>query len=455
MALKTLMLHRSIEKAKEQLEQLRAKDEQFQTRQADLEQAIQEASTPEEEEVVSQEVDQFDADKAAHEADKARIQTQIQDLEAQLQEAEEKEPEVTPQRERSNVMDIRSKFFGMDAQQRTAFFANQEVKDFLARVRTFASQKRSVTGADLNIPTMVLDLIRQNITQYSKLYKHLRVRSVPGKARQNVMGLIPEAFWTEMCASLKEIDLSFSGVEVDGYKVGGFIPVCNATLEDSDINLATEIINALGQSIGIALDKAVVYGKGSASKMPMGIVTRLVQTTDPKDAKTSIPWKDLHASNVIAITGKSDTALFKAFIEATGAANSQYSTGSKFWAMNEKTRTKMLANAVSVNAAGAIVAGMNGEMPVVGGAIEVLNFMPDDVIVGGYGDMYLLAERSGASIAQSEHAKFLDDQTVFRGTARYDGLPVIAEAFVAVGINGNTPTDTMTSPAKLEMTKEA
>lgn len=444
MALKTLMLHRSIEKAKEQLEQLRAKDEQFQTRQADLEQAIQEASTPEEEEVVSQEVDQFDADKAAHEADKARIQTQIQDLEAQLQEAEEKEPKVTPQRERSNVMDIRSKFFGMDAQQRTAFFANQEVKDFLARVRTFASQKRAVTGADLNIPTMVLDLIRQNITQYSKLYKHLRVRSVPGKARQNVMGLIPEAFWTEMCASLKEIDLSFSGVEVDGYKVGGFIPVCNATLEDSDINLATEIINALGQSIGIALDKAVVYGKGSASKMPMGIVTRLVQTTDPKDAKTSIPWKDLHASNVIAITGKSDTALFKAFIEATGAANSQYSTGSKFWAMNEKTRTKMLANAVSVNAAGAIVAGMNGEMPVVGGAIEVLNFMPDDVIVGGYGDMYLLAERSGASIAQSEHAKFLDDQTVFRGTARYDGLPVIAEAFVAVGINGNTPTDTMT-----------
>lgn len=445
MALKTLMLHRSIEKAKEQLEQLRAKDEQFQTRQADLEQAIQEASTPEEEEVVSQEVDQFDTDKAAHEADKARIQTQIQDLEAQLQEAEEKEPEATPQRERSNVsMDIRSKFFGMDVQQRTAFFANQEVKDFLARVRTFIGQKRAVTGAELNIPTMVLDLIRQNITQYSKLYKHLRVRPVPGKARQNIMGLIPEAFWIEMCASLKEIDLSFSGVEVDGYKVGGFVPVCNAILEDSDVNLATEIINALGQSIGIALDKAVIYGKGAASKMPMGFVTRLVQTTDPKDAKTSIPWKDLHTSNVIAITGKSDTALFKAFIEATGAANSQYSTGSKFWAMNEKTRTKMLANAVSVNAAGAIVAGMNNEMPVVGGAIEVLNFMPDDVIVGGYGDVYLLAERSGASIAQSEHAKFIEDQTVFRGTARYDGLPVIAEAFVAIGINGNTPTATMT-----------
>ena len=107
--------------------------------------------------------------------------------------------------------------------------------------------------------------------------------------------------------------------------------------------------------------------------------------------------------------------------------------------MNEKTRTKLLSNSVSINAAGAIVAGVNGEMPVIGGALEVLNFMPDDVIVGGYGDLYLLVERAGAAIGQSEHARFIEDQTVFKGTARYDGLPVIAEGFVAIGINGNTP----------------
>ena len=31
-----------------------------------------------------------------------------------------------------------------------------------------------------------------------------------------------------------------------------------------------------------------------------------------------------------------------------------------------------------------------------------------------------------------------------KGTARYDGVPMIAEAFVAIGINGQTPNSTMT-----------
>ena len=54
-----------------------------------------------------------------------------------------------------------------------------------------------------------------------------------------------------MCANLNELDLSFYEAEVDGYKVGGFIPVCNANLEDSDLNLAAEIISAIGQAIGL------------------------------------------------------------------------------------------------------------------------------------------------------------------------------------------------------------
>ena len=72
--------------------------------------------------------------------------------------------------------------------------------------------------------------------------------------------------------------------------------------------------------------------------------------------------------------------------------------------------------------------------------IEKLSFIPDDVIIGGYGDLYLLAERAGTAISQSEHARFIEDQTVFKGTARYDGLPVIAEGFVAIGIGGTKPT---------------
>ena len=58
-------------------------------------------------------------------------------------------------------------------------------------------------------------------------------------------------------------------------KVGGFIAIPNSTLEDSDIALANEILDGMGQGIGLAIDKAILYGTGT--KMPVGIVKRFWQ----------------------------------------------------------------------------------------------------------------------------------------------------------------------------------
>ena len=102
-----------------------------------------------------------------------------------------------------------------------------------------------------------------------------------------------------------------------------------------------------------------------------------------------------------------------------------------------------MAATVATDANGNIVSGVADRMPVVGGVIEVLPFIPDNVIIGGYFDLYLLAERAGTKFATSEHVRFLQDQTVMKGTARYDGKPSIAEGFVAIGINGTTPNATM------------
>ena len=77
-------------------------------------------------------------------------------------------------------------------------------------------------------------------------------------------------------------------------------------------------------------------------------------------------------------------------------------------------------------------------MPIIGGAIEILNFIPDNVIVGGYGDGYVLLDRAEATFGSSEHYRFPDEQTAFRGSARYDGVPAIPEAFVAIDIAGGT-----------------
>ena len=106
--------------------------------------------------------------------------------------------------------------------------------------------------------------------------------------------------------------------------------------------------------------------------------------------------------------------------------------------MNQKTFTKLQVEAMSINASGAIVSGMGNTMPIVGGSIELLDFMPDNVMVVGYFEDYLMAERAGAKFAESEHVRFLKDQLVYKATARYDGKPVIAEAFAAIGISNTS-----------------
>lgn len=440
MALKALLLRNKLDLKKKALADLRAKDADFEKREAELEASINEMTeeTPAEDRaVVEGAVDEFNTEHEQHETDKKALEEEIRGIEEEIekeekeQRTEAKTAEVPEQRGEIKTMETR-KFFGMNTQERDAFFAREDVKSFLERARQFGVQKRAVTGAELTIPDVVLNLIRENVAVTSKLYKHVNVKAVKGTARQPIMGLIPEAVWTEMCAKLNELDFSFGVVEVDGYKVGGYVAICNAVLEDSDIALATEIINAIGKAIGIALDKAILYGTGT--KMPMGIVTRLAQT-EGEDG-----FVDLSATHILAISGKTDKALFQAIIEAVGVVESRYSTGNMFFAMNNTTYTKLVGQALSINSAGALVSGINKEMPVIGGAIEVINDVPNDVIIGGYGDMYLLAERAGAKFAQSEHAQFIEDNTVFKGTARYDGAPVVPEAFVAIGIGGTKPS---------------
>ena len=462
MALKALMLRKKLSDAQKALNALTAKDAEFESRESEIAQSIEEAETEEEKTAVEEAITAFDADKAAHETEKEGLEGTIRDLEEQLS-AEERAQNTEPApdakapeapKEEGNAMSMRTKnviFDRMTIQERAALIQRDDVHAWLTDVRGCMTEKRALTNVGLTIPEVMLGLLRENVIVYSKLYRHVTVRNVGGTARQLIMGAIPEAIWTDCCANLNELTLGFNDLEMDCFKVGGFFAVCNANLEDSDVDLAAELLSAIGQAIGLALDKAILYGRNASGtqKMPMGIVSRLVQTEAPTGyPATARTWADLHTSNVISITAANSTGikLFQSLVTASGAIKGKYSRGEKVWVMNETTYTALTAEAMAVNAAGAIVSGMGATMPVIGGIVEVLSFIPDNVIIGGYFDLYILAERAGQKFAQSEHVRFLQDQTVFKGTARYDGAPAIAEGFAAIGIKGTTPNATMTFP---------
>lgn len=462
MALKAIMLRRDIDRKQNELDELRGIDAEFEARSADLEIAINEAETDEQRDAVAAEVETYDGEKSAHEEKKENLTREIAELEAELAELERAVPPVTkPEKiveaERGivhmNFSEIRSlpmgkrAFDSLSTEQRSAILAQDDVKNFLNELRSMKGQQRAISGGALTIPVVLLDMIAENMFRYSKLMNRVRVRNVNGEARQTIAGVVPEAVWTEMCGNINELTFVFNQVTLDGYKVAGYIPVCNALLEDNDVNLASFIVEMISESIGLAKDKAILYGKGSASHMPLGIVTRLAQQSQPAGYPANAPaWVDLHTSNIKSINGPALTgaAFWAALNDAAANAYTKYARGTQFWAMNSKTYAQLKSKAITFTASGDVVANVFGVLPIITGDIDILEFIPDGDIIGGYGDLYLWAQRSGMTIEASREVQFIQDNTVFRGKERADGIPVIAGAFVAININNSTPTTELT-----------
>ena len=465
MALKAIMLRSKIDKKRSELNALLEKDADFATRETELEQAIEEAQTEEEQQAVSEQVEAFEAEKTEHEESKARLNEEMAGLENDLAATETDPPVRTAapvkkpiRKERKGVemitrdirklpMNVRA-FDSLPMETRESIVEREDVKAFLSKIRSMKGSTRAITGGDLEIPVVFLELISENMYRYSKLLNRVRVRSVPGQARQTIAGTVPEAIWTEMCGAINELSFVFNQVTLDGYKVAGYVPVCNSLLEDtvSNLDLASWIVEMISESIGLAEDKAILYGKGASAHMPLGIVTRLAQEDQPSGYPANAPaWVDLHESNILSINGDSMTGaqFWSALTLAAGNTFTRYSRGNQFWAMNSRTYAKLKSKLITFTASGDIVANLYGNLPIITGDVDVLEFIPDGDIIGGYGDLYVWADRADIRIDQSEHVQFIQDNTVFRGKARADGMPIIPGAFVAININNTDVTTAM------------
>ena len=303
MALRTMILRKKISEKQKDLESLRTKlaelekvRAEFATREDELESAINEVTNEDEQKVVEEEVEKFEADKAANEEAASEIEQQISDIEGEVSEmerqlteiedqqrtvpplpnspAEEEKPKKKSTGKRGSNM-IRTKSLRqMTSVERDAFVASDEIQNLLSELRAcMKDHKRSISGGAYTIGEQMIGLLKEDIGDYSKLYRYVNVKKLSGKGREIVMGTYPEAFWEECCDPIYELDQAFTKVEVDCYKVAGYFALCNALIEDSDINLVDELMVALNYSIGYAVDKAILYGTGV--KMPLGVVTAI------------------------------------------------------------------------------------------------------------------------------------------------------------------------------------
>lgn len=455
MALKKLLARKEADKIRRSLEALTTKEEALGEkrealvkREAECEKSIDEADVDNDEEMqaVQQEAGEIEKEAKKLKTDEEEVKKEREELEKKLEEIEREldtedpteAPQETVETEKDEVKrEMRKNYTirGLSMAETDAFMARSEVKTFIDNVRNI----RNVQGAQFAIPETVFDIVNENILHYSKLLPIVRVENFAGRGRLNIIGEYPEAVWTEACGTLNEVNFKINTLELDGYKVGAYVFVCKAAVEDSDTVLINSIVEGLSESIGKAIDKAILYGDGK--KKPMGIVTRLTQETKPEGYPLNAPeWKNLTSGHVVKIDGKKTTEKVGELVKATGVLKEG---NNMFWAMNPKTLSAVKSDLVYFNANGAIVAQIDGTMPVLGGKIVTLDFIPDGDIIGGYGSAYVVLNRKNIEIDTNDRVQWVEDNIGYKATARLDGQPAVPQAFIAFNYNGVDVTKTV------------
>lgn len=400
---------------------------------------------------LAQEEAAFDA--AGFDTEQARLDGAAANLEHQIADIESRnhgpEPALRSQVITINEEENMHKYASAQlrtSEARTAFFEREESKNFIENFRAIGKSGRAVDNVGAIIPDIWLDVLREETVAESKLLKYCRYGKVSGTARQPMTDAMPVAIWFEALGKLNETSMGFADVEYEAYGLGSYIAVPDLYLASGTIvDLGTDIMNALISALAAGKDKGILYGNNT--KMPLGVVPRLAQTSDPSDQSINYTWHDYHSTNIITVSSSDTGAAFfrsLALAKKVVKRHNRPTPHGLVWCMNPTTAAHVDAEATYANVL-ALGAKDNPEnwMPVLGGHREIIDDIPDNNIIVGYFDLYGFAERDGGKVASSDIPMFLNNKTVFKAVTWADGMPLVPDAFAVIGINSTSPTTSL------------
>ncbi|MDX8291424.1 phage major capsid protein [Metabacillus indicus] len=415
MALRQIMLLKKIEQRQSSLADLLIQEEGFTTRSQELEAAINEAKTEDEIEAVEESMTKLEEEETQLNEKKTNLETEIADLESELEKLNSNEP---AKQQRSNE---KGEVEGMNRQQvrellRTGeYYKRSEVVDFYNKFRNI----RAISGSELTIPEVVINRIMDIMGDFTTLYPLVEKIRVKGTTRILVDTDTTPASWVEQKAPIPTGDVgTIANIDFDGFKVGKVTFVDNYLLQDSIINLDEYVTKKIARAIALALDIAIVKGQGAAQKQPEGIIPAL-----PPENIVSVDADANLLKNLVKHLGLIDTGVD--------------SVGEIVAVMSRRTYYGRLAEySIQVDSEGNVVGKLPnlGRPDLLGLRVVFNNNLDADTVLFGEYSKYTLVEREAITIDNSEHVKFVEDQTAFRGKGRFDGKPVKPEAFVLVTI---------------------
>lgn len=226
MALRQLMLAKQIADKEKELEEIRGKDADFETREKELETSINEANTEEERSAVDDAITKFTEEKEAHEERKSELETELGELRGKMKEYE-KAPE---KREKEKDMGKRS----------------EEIEEARSAINAFVKSKGQVresgfkeADAGILIPVEILAPQEkpEDIVDLKNYVKNVSVNSASGKypvieKSGSKMNTVAELEQNPELAKPKITEINYSIATRRGY-----IPISQEAIDDADYDV--------------------------------------------------------------------------------------------------------------------------------------------------------------------------------------------------------------------------
>lgn len=429
------MLRKKLDEREAKLKLIENEIEDFKKREEELEGAIEdltEESTEEEHATVAQAIDELEKEKEEKLKEKKTLEDEIADIEKNMAEMEEDpsddEETVDERNEEKKELqrrDYRMNFDKMDRREKTGMILEREEnKKFFVDVvdmyfgRSAKNGGLSTETAGLMIPDDVYYEINQRIGDYGSLYNLVRKIELVGKARIIMNTGTPKMYWTEKCEPLKETTLGeLNAVELDNFKLGGYLFLCESFVQDVDenshhaITIADYILNEFAKAIAEALDKAIYEGKGAGEKEPEGI-TNAIKT----------PKKVGDILDLLGVIGGIDVQYYE----------HNASQGSITVAGNRSTLYQYIyPETWGKDSNGKLVYGMGNTLPD-GTRIITSNVIPDGELVVGDFNQYILGVRKDMTFDTNDRLQWIEENIGYKIRGRYDGKVVNPKAFARV-----------------------
>lgn len=434
MKLKILMLRKKLEERRAKLGEVETELGELKKREDELEEAINELdenSTEEEHNTVSDSIDELEKEKEEKLKEKKDLEDEIADIEKNMAEMEEdtfdeEENEGNENRKnekkniqrRDTIMDLtnmttRQRVGKILEREENINFFNDVTNLYFKREAALAGMTKDTAG--LMIPDDVYYEINQRIGDYGSLYNIVRKLNLVGKARIIMNAGTPKMYWTEKCEPLKETTLGeLQAVELDNFKLGGYLFLCESFVQDVNenkhhsITIANYIINEFAKAIAEALDKAIYEGKGASEKEPEGIKNAIKNTK-----------KVTNILELLGVIGSIDVGFYE----------HNAPQGSITVAANRSTLYQFIyPETWGKDSNGKLVYGMGNTLPD-GTRIITSNVIPDGEVVVGDFNQYILGVRKDMTFDTNDRLQWIEENIGYKIRGRYDGKVINPKAF--------------------------